>query len=98
LVGSNTVGHEPALGLPGDNAACAFTVIVTLVLFTLNNRSISLLVLSAGAPEVDTTVTDPAVTASSKRVLIATDELVMLLNTVLVPVYTIGPLPVPVLN
>jgi len=58
----------------------------------------SLLVLSAGAPPVDTTVTVPAVTVSTSRVLIATDELVMLLNTVLVPVYTIGPLPVPVLN
>ena len=26
--GSNTVGHEPALGVPGENAAWTFTVIV----------------------------------------------------------------------
>ena len=68
--GSNTVGHEPALGLVGDNAACTWAVIVMLVvvLDSRNRSAMSPLVLLLGVPPVATTDTVPAVTVSTSLV------------------------------
>jgi hypothetical protein len=81
--GSNTVGHDPNVGVPPIDAMI-FTVIVSVVLVTLYKRSMSLFELSAGAPLVDTIVTDPAVTFSSSRVFTAVDPP---FHTVVVPTY-----------